>query len=148
MSHCPHTSSMRAHRLLCSCSLLFFFLGVLCPRSLLGGLCFQEARSEEEELTNLERLLQPKIMPRCREVLVMGITEGSPVHGEVDEADVGKTLCQHLCGGAELLEVNTAISFKYSSKAGEDCHPSFRSSQEFTVEVTQQIHVLAGLPLG
>lgn len=58
----------------------------------------------------------------------MGIAEGSPVLGEVDQAGVGKTLCRHLWSGAELLEVNTEISLKYNSKAGEVRCPSFRGS--------------------
>lgn len=58
----------------------------------------------------------------------MGTAEGRPGLGEVDESDVGKTLHQHRWGGAELLEVNTEISLKSSSKAGEDHCPSFWSS--------------------
>lgn len=58
----------------------------------------------------------------------MGTAGGGPGLGEVDESDVGKTLRQHHWGGAELLEVNTEISLKSSSKAEEDHRPSFRSS--------------------
>lgn len=57
-----------------------------------------------------------------------GIAGGSPILGEVDEADVGKNLCQRLWGGAELLELNTQISLKYSSKAEEYHCPNFRGS--------------------
>lgn len=80
----------------------------------------------------------------------MGTAEASPVLGEVDEADVGKNLCQYLWGGAELLEMNTEISLKNSSKAGVDLHPSFKCSLSLCRGdvLTQQIHVFAGLPFG
>lgn len=58
----------------------------------------------------------------------MGTAGGRPGLGEVDESDVGKTLHQHHWGGAELLEVNTEISLKLSSKAEEDHCPSFKRS--------------------
>lgn len=38
----------------------------------------------------------PGSCPGAEKLLVMGIAEGSPVLGEVEEADVGKALCQHL----------------------------------------------------
>lgn len=54
----------------------------------------------------------------------------------MDESDVGKILCQHHWGGTELLEVNTEIPLKCSSKAGGDNCPGFRSSHEASGEVT------------
>lgn len=68
MSHCPRTSSMRAHTSQVVLELLSAFF-VLCLWLLVGGLCFQEKRSEGEELKILERLFHPKIVPRCREVI-------------------------------------------------------------------------------
>lgn len=60
---------------------------------------------------------------------------GSSILDGVDKADVGRALCQHLWDGAELLEVNTEISLKYSSKVGENDHASFRGSHQVSVQV-------------
>ena len=77
MSHCPPTRSMRAHTLPVVLELLPAFF-VLRPCSLVGGLCFQERRSEGEELTILERLFHPKIVPSCREVIGDGHCRRKP----------------------------------------------------------------------
>lgn len=77
----------------------------------------------------------PRSCPCAERCLVIGIAEGSPVLDEVNEADVGKALCQRLWDGAELLEVNMEISLKYSSKAGENHNPSSRGSHQVSVQV-------------
>lgn len=48
------------------------------------------------------------------------------------------------------MEINTEISSKNSSKAGEDLHPSCRGSLSLCRGdvLTQQLHLFAGLPPG
>lgn len=82
MSHCPPTSSMRAHTSQVALELLPAFF-VLCPCSLVGGSCFQERRSEGEGLTGLERLCHPRIVPRSRDMIKNGHCKRKPGEGLV-----------------------------------------------------------------
>lgn len=57
---------------------------------------FGRGEVREESSQNWRDSSTPRSCPGAERWLVMGTAEGSPVLGEVDEANVGKSLCQYL----------------------------------------------------